>query len=347
MSNKILSEIKLNNVINLKNRVVMSAMTRGFADKDHCCTEEISKYYERRARNGIGLIITEGIIVHPSGDGYNNVTHMHSKEQMLSWKKVVQKVHNYETKIYAQLWHCGRISHKDYTSGYDVVSSTNSQASGMNRQNQKPFGIPRALRLEEMQSIYKMFVHSTELAMEAGFDGVEIHMGHGYLIDQFLDGNVNDRNDAYGGLIENRIRFASELLKSVIKKIGNDRLMVRISPSRMMGGLYEWPDKFEILKELIKDFDLSGLRQLDISCANSNYFETSGKIINKIRSLWPHTMVGGASLKVEEAEKEIESGNLDLVTWGRLILANPDFVRLIEKKLPIKPFEKIMIKKLY
>ena len=123
--------------------------------------------------------------------------------------------------------------------------------------------------------------------------------------------------------------------------------MVRISPSRMMGGLYEWPDKFEILKELIKDFDLSGLRQLDISCANSNYFETSGKTIKKIRSLWPHTMVGGASLKVEEAEKEIESGNLDLVTWGRLILANPDFVRLIEKKLPIKPFEEIMRKKLY
>ena len=347
MSNKILSEIKLNKVINLKNRVVMSAMTRGFADKNHCCTEEISEYYERRSKNGIGLIITEGIIVHPSGDGYNNVTHMYSKEQMLSWKKVVQKVHHYETKIYAQLWHCGRISHKDYTSGYDVVSSTNNQASGMNRQNQKPFGIPRALRQEEMQSIYKMFVHSSELAIEAGFDGVEIHMGHGYLIDQFLDGNVNDRNDDYGGSVVNRIRFASELLKSVIKKIGNDRLMVRISPSRMMGGLYEWPDKFEILKELIKDFDLSGLRQLDISCANSNYFETSGKIIKEIRSLWPYTMIGGASLKVEEAEREIELGNLDLVTWGRLILANPDFVRLIEKKLPIKPFEEIMRKKLY
>lgn len=347
MKYKILSEIELEKVGKIKNRIVMSAMTRGFADKNHCCTEEITNYYERRAKNGIGLIITEGIIVHPSGDGYNNVPHLQTKEQMLSWKRVVQKVHQYDTKIYAQLWHCGRISHGDYTSGYDVVSSTNSQASGMNRQNKKPFGIPRALHLNEMKTIYEMFNHSAELAIDAGFDGVEIHMGHGYLVDQFLDSNVNDRKDIYGGSIINRIRFASELLKSVIKKIGQERIMVRISPSRMMGGLYEWPDKIELLRELIKDFNSSGLRQLDISCANSNYFETSGKIIKEIKNLWPHIIIGGASLKIEEAEKEVEIGNLDLVTWGRAIIANPDFVRLIEKNLPLKVFEDSMRETLF
>ena len=186
-----------------------------------------------------------------------------------------------------------------------------------------------------------------QLAIDAGFDGVEIHMGHGYLVDQFLDSNVNDRKDIYGGSIINRIRFASELLKSVIKKIGQERIMVRISPSRMMGGLYEWPDKIELLRELIKDFNSSGLRQLDISCANSNYFETSGKIIKEIKNLWPHIIIGGASLKIEEAEKEVEIGNLDLVTWGRAIIANPDFVRLIEKNLPLKVFEDSMRETLF
>tara|TARA_Y100000590_G_C14931497_1_gene717692 strand:- start:15 stop:533 length:519 start_codon:yes stop_codon:yes gene_type:complete len=167
-------------------------------------------------------------------------------------------------------------------------------------------------------------------------------MGHGYLVDQFLDGNVNDRNDDYGGSIENRIRFAVELLDSVIKKIGHEHVMVRISPSRMMSGLYEWPDTIDILKELLKKFDLCGLRQLDVSCANSNYFETSGKIIRQIRKFWPHLLIGGASLTVEEAENEINSGYLDLVTWARAILANPDFVKLIENNLPIKPFNNKM-----
>jgi len=342
MKLKLLSKIEIEKIGIIKNRIVMSAMTRGFANNNHSPNSEILKYYEKRAKNGVGLIITEGIIVHPSADGYNNVPHLFTKEQMIGWKKIVKSIHQHKTKIYAQLWHCGRISHSDYTNGFDVVSSTNKQASGTNRQNNKPYGIPRALKKDEMKKIYKMFNHSASLAMDAGFDGVEIHMGHGYLVDQFLDGNVNDRNDDYGGSIENRIRFAVELLDSVIKKIGHEHVMVRISPSRMMSGLYEWPDTIDILKELLKKFDLCGLRQLDVSCANSNYFETSGKIIRQIRKFWPHLLIGGASLTVEEAENEINSGYLDLVTWARAILANPDFVKLIENNLPIKPFNNKM-----
>ena len=342
MKYKLLSKLEIEKFGKLKNRVVMSAMTRGFANKDHSCNSKMVEYYERRAKHDVGLIITEGIIVHPSADGYNNVPYLFNKDQMLSWKKVVQSVHQHETKIYAQLWHCGRISHNDYTNGFDIVSSTNKQATGINRQNNKPYGIPKALKNDEMEIIYKMFNHSADLAMKAGFDGVEIHMGHGYLIDQFLDANVNDRNDDYGGSIKNRIRFAVELLDSVIKKIGYENVMVRISPSRTMGGLYEWPETFDTMKELIKEFNAIGLRQLDISCANSNYFETSGKIIRQIRHLWPYLLLGGASLTVEEAEDEINSGYLDLVTWGRAILANPDFVERVENKLLLKPFNNKM-----
>ena len=342
MNYKLLTKLEIDKVGTFQNRVVMSAMTRGFADKNHCATPEILEYYEKRAKNNIGLIITEGIIVHPSGDGYNDVPHLFTNEQMLSWKKVTDSVHKYKTKIYAQLWHCGRISHSDYTNGFDMVSSTNNPAEGMNRQNEKPFGIPRALRLDEMESVYNMFNHSAELALKAGFDGVEIHMGHGYLIDQFIDANINNRQDKYGGTIENQIRFPIELLKSLTKKIGSDKIMIRISPSRVMGGLYEWPEKMAILKKLLKEFDLSGLRQLDISCANSNYFETSGKVIRQIKEFWPHLLIGGASLTPQEAENEINLGYLDMVTWGRAILANPNFVKLVEKGLPLKEFTNSM-----
>ena len=342
MSNKLLSKLKIDKVGSFNNRVVMSAMTRGFADKNHCATSDILNYYEQRAKNDVGLIITEGIIIHPSGDGYNNVPHLFTNEQMLSWKKIVEAVHKYKTKIYAQLWHCGRISHSDFTNGLNPVSSTNNPASGTNRQNEKPFGKPRALEINEMENIYNMFNYSAELALKAGFDGVQIHMGHGYLIDQFIDGNINDRQDKYGGSIENRIRFATELLNSLIKKIGNEKIMVRISPSRMMGGLYEWPNMINILEKLLKEFDVSGLRQLDISCANSNYFETSGKVIKQIKKQWPHLLIGGASLTIAEAENEINEGYLDMVTWGRAILANPNFVKLVEKGLPLKKFDNSM-----
>ena len=342
MKYKLLSKFERDKIGKFKNRIVMSAMTRGFANEDHCCNSEILKYYEKRAKFGVGLIITEGIIIHPSGDGYNNVPYLFTKEQMMSWKKVVKSVHQYNTKIYAQLWHCGRISHNDYTNGYDIVSSTNKQAEGINRQNNKPYGKPRALKNNEMENIYKMFNHSAELAMEADFDGVEIHMGHGYLVDQFLDANVNDRNDNYGGSVKNRIRFASELLDSIIKKIGYEKVMVRISPSREMNGLYEWPNTLEMMKQLLKEFESKGLRQLDISCANSNYYETSGKIIRQVRKLWKHLLIGGASLTIDDAENEINSGYLDLVTWGRAILANPDFVKLIKNNLPIKDFNNKM-----
>lgn len=113
-------------------------------------------------------------------------------------------------------------------------------------------------------------------------------------------------------------------------------------PSRFMGELYEWPDMIAVLEKLLKEFDTSGLRQLDISCANSNYFETSGKIIRQIKEKWPHLLIGGASLTIIEAENEINKGNLDMITWGRAILANPNFVKLVEKGLPLKEFDNSM-----
>ncbi len=330
----------------LKNRIVMSAMTRNFADPGHRATEQIADYYARRAESGVALILTEGVIVHLSGDGYNNVPHMQTGGQAESWAKVVRRVHAAGSKILCQLWHCGRISHSDYTGGQPPVSSTDRAAEGINRQNNKPFGVPRALAASELPDIYEMYVHSGRLALSAGFDGVELHLGHGYLADQFLDARINDRTDDYGGSVENRCRFALELVRTVLGKIPADKVMVRISPSREMNGLYDWPDLEAMLAYLIPQLESAGLRMLDISNARAEYFKTSGRIIRSVRPRWPHPLIGGASLSLEQAETELRKGLLDMITWGRFLIANPDLAKRFVEGQPLVPMANEMLKQL-
>ncbi len=313
-------------LLDFQSRVVMSAMTRGFADANHCATDDMASYYEKRAKYGVGLILTEGIIIDSSADGYNDVPHLHTKEQMKSWKNVCEKVHNYNGKIYAQLWHCGRISHPDYCCGLPPISSTDKAAAGINRQNNKPYGLPKRLRISDMKDVYSLFLRSAKLALEAGFDGIELHMGHGYLVDQFFDLRVNDRDDEYGESVENRCRFALELLRYLIEYIDPKLIMIRISPSRFMGEIYEWHNLDGMLTFFLHQVQEMGIEQLDISCAQANYFDTSGKIVRKIRAQWKGLLISGASLSHEEALKEINDGWVDMVTWGRNLIANPDFV---------------------
>jgi N-ethylmaleimide reductase len=337
---------KLDPLGDVQSRVVMSAMTRGFADTNHCATPEIADYYGSRAADGVGLILTEGTIADASGDGYNNVPHIQTAEQTESWKQVTDRVHSEGGKIYSQLWHCGRISHSDFTGGDAPVSSTNEQAAGHNRQNDKPFGVPRALEPEEMPTIYEMFRLAARNAMDAGFDGVQVHGGHGYLTDQFFDARVNDRTDSYGGSVENRCRFGLELLETVLAELGPEKVMMRISPSRFMGELYDWPDLDEMINYLIPAFKSLGLRMLDISCANADYFETSGRIVRAVRPMWDGLIIGGASLTPDQAENEIKDGFLDMVTWGRRILSNPDFCRKIRNGESLQDFDPAQLKSL-
>lgn len=325
-----------------RNRTVMSAMTRGFADPDHCATPEIADYYRRRAEGGVGLILTEGVVIHPTADGYRDVPRIATAKQADSWRPVVDAVHEAGAKIACQLWHCGRISHSDFTDGHAPVSSTTRAAEGLNRQNDKPYGEPRALAAEEMPEVYGYFVDAAHRALSVGFDAVELHLGHGYLADQFLDARVNDRTDRYGGSVENRCRFVLELLDRVFAEVEPNRVMARISPSRWMGGLYDWPDLDEMLAHLIPEMWNRGLRILDVSCANADYFATSGRIIRTVRPHWNGVILGGASLSQEDAEAEVRDGWLDMVTWGRSFLANPDLTRRIENGAVWLPFENEM-----
>jgi N-ethylmaleimide reductase len=334
--------------LSLKNRLVMTAMTRNFADKNHCATDLMREYYERRAKNGIGLILTEGTIIHPSADGYPDVPYIHTEEQTESWKKVVAAVQAQNTKIFCQLWHCGRISDPIFLNGGTPVSSSDLPGEGVHSRTKKPFVTPRALRTDEIPGIVDMFAHAAENALRAGFDGVEVHAGHGYLLDGFFDSTVNNRADEYGGSIENRCRFPLMVFRRVLEIAGHLRTSVRIAPLRELHGrFHDWPDRDAMLDYLIPKLDEMGLRILDISCVHSDYSETSGIVVRHIRPLWPHVSISGASLPPEKADEEIKNGLIDLVTYGRFILANPDFVEKITNGKPLTEYSRELLKTLY
>jgi len=338
---KLLQPLASSGFIPLRNRTVMSAMSRSFADADRCATEAMQAYYAKRAAGGAGLILTEGTLIHQSGDGWVNAPFIAEDKHASAWRPVVDAVHGEGGAIACQLWHMGRISHADFT-GDAPVSSTNRAAGGVNRQNDKPYGEPRALDAAEMPVIYGYFVDAAKRALDAGFDAVELHMGHGYLVDQFFDGAVNDRTDSYGGSVENRCRFGLELLEAVTKAVAGSKVIARISPSRFMGGVYEWPDLEEMLAHLMPAFGQLGLGALDVSCANSDYFQTAGRMVRKIRPLYDGVIMSGASLTPEQAEAELESGVVDAITWGRAFIANPDLPERIRKGEELAAFEDSM-----
>lgn len=338
----LLDPLDRDDFITVRNRTVMSAMSRGFATPDHFVTDAMRDYYAARAAGGVGLILTEGTIIHPSGDGWNQAPYIATQAHADSWRATIDAVHAHGGAIACQLWHCGRISHSDYT-GSAPVSSTSVAAGGINRQNGKPYGEPRALSIDEMPQVYGYYVDAARRALDAGFDAIEVHIGHGYLADQFFDSRVNDRTDRYGaGSVENRCRFALELMHEVLKVAPAERVIARISPSRFMGGIYEWPDLDEMLGYLIPQLADAGLRALDVSCANSDYFETSGKILRKVRPMWSSVLIGGASLSAEDAQAELDAGHVDLVTWGRAFIANPDLAEKIASGAEWVGFEDAM-----
>lgn len=330
----------------LPNRVVMTAMTRSAAGPGHVATPAMAAYYARRAEHGVGLLLTESTAVDPGGAGFPDQPRLCTPEQAASWRPVTEAVHAAGARIVCQLLHCGRISHEDYTDGAQPVSATDRRAGGVNRRNGQPYASPRRLVPSEMSAIYDQHRRSAALAMDAGFDAVELHLAHGYLADQFLDARVNDRTDAYGGSVENRCRFAVELTERVIGDLGADRVLVRISPSRWMDGQYDWPDLEAMVAALVPRLDAVGLRMLDVSCARADYHETSGKALRLIRPLWPHLVLAGASLSMRDAQAELDGGWIDLVTYGRFLIANADLVERWRDGQELRPFDPVMLDRL-
>ena len=328
--------------LTLKNRVVMAPMTRARALND--IPDDLTVLYYRQ-RAGAGLIVSEGVPVSIQGRGYLFNPGLYNQEQVEGWKRVTRAVHEEGGKIFAQLWHVGRVSHTTLQpdGGAPVSSShklaANSLAYAYNEEHepgQIQASAPRALSTEEIPGITNDFVQAARKAMEAGFDGVEIHGANGYLFEQFINPTVNDRTDHYGGSIQNRIRLLLETIDAVAQEVGRAKVGVRISPFGRLFDMAPFDDEAQTWVEVAR-----GIQQRDIAYVHLSDQLTIGAegmpdgFARSFRETFRGTLIAAGGFDRESAERALESGELDLIAFGRPFIANPDLVERMKNGWPL------------
>lgn len=326
----------------LANRVVMAPMTRARALND-IPDEHTVLYYAQRA--SAGLIISEGIPISREGCGYLFNPGLYSDEQTQAWRRVTDAVHAKGGKIFAQLWHVGRVSHLSLQPGGAApVSSVATVAANSNAyawvEKGKPgpvqASVPRALSSSEVQRITADFVNAARRALEAGFDGVELHGANGYLFEQFLNGALNTRQDAYGGSIANRQRFLLETLDALAAQIGNARVGVRLSPFGRLFDMRPYPEETETwlsLASALNDRDLAYVHLSDQLTIGAEAIPEG--FARQFRQAYQGNLIAAGGFNRELAEAVLEDGDLDLIAFGRPFISNPDLVERMQNGWPL------------
>ncbi|MCC5581600.1 alkene reductase [Microtetraspora sp. AC03309] len=304
--------------LRLPNRLAMAPMTRSRSYVDGIPSSLTALYYAQRA--SAGLIITEGIQPSQAGKGYMNTPGLHTDEQVAGWREVTDAVHAAGGRIFAQLMHVGRVGHPDNTGALPVAPSAVRPAGQIFTPNGlQDYPEPVELSTAEVEATIGDFVDAARRAVDAGFDGVELHGANGYLIHQFLSQNANLREDRFGASVDGRIRFAVETAHAVVEAIGASRVGIRISPANGAQDLVE-EDASEVYPALV-----SALAGLDL--AYLHLMATGGDDLSRrIRELWPNTLVvnaPGAGEPAATAARWLDRG-ADLVAIGSAFLANPD-----------------------
>lgn len=325
--------------LELSNRIVMAPMTRCRAEEGNVPNPLTVTYYEQRA--SAGLIITEGSQVSPQGVGYVRTPGIYSKEQVEGWKKVTGAVHRAGGKIFLQLWHVGRMSHPDFLGGDLPVAPSAIPFEGEihTPQGKKKFVTPRALEADEIPGIVEQFRKGARNAKAAGFDGVEIHGANGYLLDQFLRDGSNERNDEYGGSLQNRARLALEVAEAVISVWGWDRVGYRISPHFSN---YSMSDKdplqtFSYLSEELNDLGLGYLHMIEPVGGRLGVTPPEARIAESIHEIFEGTFILNGGYDARRGNEAIEKGEADLISFGVSFLANPDLPLRFMKNAPLNP----------
>ncbi|MGC0332820.1 N-ethylmaleimide reductase [Streptomyces sp. SAI-170] len=306
----------------LANRIVMAPMTRSRAGAGGAPTALTAEYYVQRA--SAGLLVTEGVQPSAVGQGYPDTPGLHSAEQTAAWREVTDAVHATGGRIFAQLMHVGRIGHPALLpDGLHNVAPSAVAADGQvyTHEGPKDYVTPRALTADEVRKTVEDFTAAARNAIEAGFDGVELHGANGYLIHQFLSPDSNRRTDEWGGPVEHRIRFAVETVRAVADAIGAERTALRISPGNPYNSMSE-PDAEATYTALVAELEPLGLAYLHI-------LESPGlrDLTLALRKRFSGTVVLNPATDGPtgpDALTLIEDGTADLLAFGRLFLANPD-----------------------
>jgi len=318
--------------IELKNRIVMSPMTRSRAI-GNVPNELMAEYYGQRA--SAGLIITEGTAPSPNGLGYSRIPGCFSKQQVEGWKKVTAAVHKEGGKIFIQLMHTGRISHTlNLPEGAQIIAPSAVKANGQmwtDSEQLQDFPIPKEMNDEDLLLTWTEYVAAAKNAIDAGFDGVELHGANGYLLEQFLSPISNIRTDKYGGSIENRCRFVLEVVTAVAETIGKGKTGVRLSPYGVASDMPHYPEidkTYTYLAEELNKLGIVYLHLVDHSAMGAP--EVPAEIKGIIRTRFKNTLILSGGYDKERAEADIETGKADLIAFGRPFINNPDFVERLK-----------------
>jgi N-ethylmaleimide reductase len=314
----------------LANRAVMSPMTRSRAVENNTPNALMATYYGQRA--SAGLIITEGTSPSPNGLGYPRIPGLFNDAQVRGWRLVTDAVHAKGGKIVLQLMHTGRVTHVDnLPAGAEVIGPGDATCPGQmftDADGMQPHTAPRAMTEADITLAVEEYAVSSRLAIEAGFDGVELHAANGYLIEQFLNPLVNQRSDAYGDGIAGRNRFALEVAAAAAQAIGADKVGIRVSPYGVFNGTGAFPDvdaQYLALVQALSAMGLLYLHQLDHSAMGAPPVPAALKA--KLRSAFKGPFILAGGYDQDSAEKALAEGQADLIGFGRPFLANPDLVQ--------------------
>ena len=322
------------------NRIVMAPLTRGRSSGVHVpITALKAEYYSQRAT--AGLLIAEATGITQEGSGWPSAPGIWSAEQIEAWKPVTHAVHDAGGRIILQLWHMGRLVHPDFLGGASPVSSSATKAPGdaHTATGKKPYACARALELIEIPRIIADYVRAAQNAIVAGFDGVQIHAANGYLIDQFLRDNTNERTDAYGGSIENRIRLLREVTQAVADAVGADRTSVRLSPNGETQGADD-SNPVALFTAAAAALDEIGIAFLELR--EQKEFGNFGKtdvprVSPDIRKVFSGPLVLNQEYNLERAEADLATGLADAISFGRPYISNPDLVERLRRDAPFAP----------
>lgn len=323
--------------VEVKNRIVMAPMTRCRAI-GNIPNELMAEYYKQRS--GAGLIITEGVSPSPSGLGYARIPGIYSTKQVEGWKKTTSAVHNAGGKIFVQFMHTGRISHRlNMPAGAQIIAPSAVKAAGQmwtDLQKLQDFPIPKEMSAEDLVQTKAQFVAAAKNAVEAGFDGVELHAANGYLLEQFLSPVSNIRKDKYGGSIENRSRFVLEIAAAVSDEIGSRKTGIRLSPYGVASDMPLYPEieaTYNYLSDQLNKLGIVYIHIVDHSAMGAP--EVPLKTKNLIRNNFKNDIILSGGYDKEKAEKDIQSGLGDLIAFGRPFINNPDLVERLKNNWPL------------
>ncbi|MBD1373227.1 alkene reductase [Hazenella sp. IB182357] len=338
--NKFLEPAKLGEW-NLQSHVAMAPLTRCFADLDTGIVgEDVVEYYRKRAADGVGLIITEGIVISQRGRGNPGVSGLYSNEQIAAWKKVTDAVHAEGGTIVAQIWHVGRLSHHELTGGVAPLAPSAIQAQGDVSRLGKPFSMPEEMSEQDIQQVLDQYAQAAQNALAAGFDGVEIHGANGYLIDQFNTDLTNQRTDRYGGDLKQRLTFMKEVIRTVIDVVGTKRTIIRFSAMKVDNLAYMWEDPEQAIATFMDAFKEVGVTNIHLSIVDFTQVVANGMTLNQlVRKYWDKVIIGVGSITPQIAEDALQEGLIDLAAIGRPLIANPDYVHRVKNGMTLEDYD--------